>query len=255
MGDYTCPKCRGKKFLLSKETHIDFPNQLCVLDLETYKTDFKNPENSKPSIVGTKSFSRTKNGYKSSGYKYYLETGLKRLNKFLVKFEGLIIGYNIYKFDLKVLKAYFDVSPILKKTVDLFIPLVLKNNGYKKGLSLDSLSYTNFRKKTKNPSKNMPALWIAGKKKKVIEHNKRDCELTFSLWYQAVRKGFVLFDDPKPWGETKQELFLFDPTDYKYLLGKIPIPYKSWKIDNFYEKIEAFKRRDHLRFLGKNRDV
>ena len=122
------------------------PKNICILDIETQKTNFRNLPESEIACVGLYTMTFKKTRYYVTEYLVYHKDQMLALEKTLNTFPGIIIGHNIIKFDYGVLSNKISLKDIVKKTVDTFIFLYLKSKERAKGLSLDAISRLNFKK-------------------------------------------------------------------------------------------------------------
>ena len=226
------------------------PSKICVLDIETYENDFLNKKNCKVAIAGIKTFAFKNNEYVSEPYRCFLEDELGQLKIYLDKFNGPIIGFNLYDFDLPVLNNYFSVEKIIPKVVDVLLVLYLKNRQELRGLSLDKICQLNFKKGKTNSGGIIPNLWLSLRKGEVIQYNENDCDLTYKLWLSLALKKDIFYESEiifsiwkgaghesddalEEWdwdrnGTPKLEIIL-DGLHHKYILGQFPISYLDWK--------------------------
>ncbi len=208
---------KGEIVLLPSEFK-KLPEKICILDIETEKTNFKYKWKSKLGIAGVRIYNlKDKENiyeYEEKEYKCFLSSQLKELEIFLSNFNGLIIGFNILDFDYGVLESYIKIGEKIKeKTVDIFYLLLnkLKN---KKGLSLNRLSQLNLGRKKRYAGKKVEELLKNGELEKVIDYNKNDCcELTKDLWWLLVSKRKIKIS------ESSIEI---DDDEFNYLIGKNP---------------------------------
>ncbi len=122
---------------------------------------------------------------------WYTEAQVPQLVERLKKAD-LIVGFNIKNFDYAVLQAYtsFDFNQL--PTLDILEEIYKK---FKFRLSLGDLC-----EKTLNQGKLGAGLqtvqWFKeGKLDKVIEHCRRDVELTRDLFQYGMEKGYLLYED------------------------------------------------------------
>ncbi len=167
------------------------PAKICVLDLETEETKFKNPEESKLALVGVQVLTFHDGRYHSCKYRCFLPHQIEELERFLRSFPGIIIGHNILGFDYRVLRPLISLDGVVEKTVDTLAFLYRKNGNQFGGLSLGNLSKVNFGKGKTLDGKSVSQLWREGKRKKVIDYNKNDCILTKKLWWHLLKKQTV----------------------------------------------------------------
>jgi len=109
-----------------------------------------------------------------------------------LKSADLVVGFNIKNFDYQVLRAYtsFDFGRL--PTLDILDEIYKK---FKFRLSLGDLC-----EKTLNRSKLGDGLQVVswfkeGRLDKVIEHCRRDVELTRDLFRYGIEKGYILYQD------------------------------------------------------------
>ncbi len=104
-------------------------------------------------------------------------------------------GFNSHSFDDKVLGAKIN-------GFDIYADLVRKT-GIPYVTSLDSLCKTTLGEGKEGISgKEVPALWQAGEREKVIEYCKRDCKMLADVFDFGVKYGYVLIPPNK-----NQEVF------------------------------------------------
>jgi len=165
------------------------PRSICAFDIETAKTTIRSPEGCEIACAGALIYNRIGSSWRQADYRWFGAGELPELEKFLRRFPGLIIGYNVFDFDYRVLRPHIPLEAILEKTVDLRLILVDSlDSGRNARLSLASLARMNLGRRKLHESRKMPALWRAGKRQSVLAHNKRDCELTAELWMYLLRQ-------------------------------------------------------------------
>src|SRR5216117_1381933 len=160
------------------------PRQVCILDVETAKTSFVEPERSELAFAGCMTYTLRGGRYYQGAHTVYLPDKLRVLEDFLKQFEGPVVGHNILAFDYRVLRPHLDLEGIVEKTVDTLAFLYRKRGKAQglTGLNLDVLASVNLgRSKTLRGSA-ISKLWRSGKRKKVIEYNRNDLQLTFGIW-------------------------------------------------------------------------
>lgn len=227
-----CKRCNGKRIIYIKPP---LPKKICALDIETYKTDFSYRRNSKIAIIGLKFFELKNGRYNSKGYVSFTENKIKDFKNVISKYKGLVLGFNIYKFDLEVIEGYLSENFILKlkkKTVDLFFLIRFLNKGYFKGLNLDSLCEQNLGvgKSLKIKSGQIPKMWNSGRKREVIKYNQKDCDLTFKLWLKVVTQGFLKITDFHPYDGELHKTIQLDMGGLHYLTNEKLINKFYWLI-------------------------
>jgi len=129
--------------------------------------------------------------WRQANYCWFGAGELPQLEKFLRPFPGLIIGYNLFDFDYRVLHPHIPLEGIVEKTVDLRLLLDSLHSSQNVNLKLASLARINLMRRKLHDSRKMPALWRAGKRQFVLSHNKRDRELTAELWMYLLQRRRV----------------------------------------------------------------
>ena len=126
----------------------------------------------------------------TSSLSVFREEQLDYLFRLLGRMD-LVIGFNVKRFDYKVLSAYSSLPELLAlPTLDI-LEDVHKRLGYR--LALDTLaSATLGEKKTAN---GLLALkwWKQGKVRKIIEYCKKDVIITRDLFLFGKKRGYLLF--------------------------------------------------------------
>jgi len=201
------------------------PKKICILDIETEETDFVELSKSKIAIVGIKIFIKRRTLYKQDKYVVYYPNQISDLNDFLLKFPGIIIGHNIYKFDYGVLDSVLTLKGIIEKTVDVMAFLYIKNGQRARGLSLNSLGELNFKKGKLFDAKNISKLWKEGKHDLVLKYNERDCDLTEKCWFRLIKNKSIRIK----YFDRIRRLDVMDQ-DIPYLIAQKPMfKYGTWK--------------------------
>ncbi|MCF8068767.1 MAG: DEAD/DEAH box helicase [Desulfobacterales bacterium] len=126
---------------------------------------------------------------KKKSYETFLEHQVHDLIDQLGNFD-LIIGFNIKRFDYRVLQGYRNFNFKALPTLDL-LELVHKRLGYR--LGLDHLANV-----TLGVQKNADGLqalrwWKQGKVKEIVEYCQKDVKITRDLYLYAKANGFLLF--------------------------------------------------------------
>ncbi len=190
------------------------PASVLVLDVETSEFVVDCPEQCKVAIVGTTTYSRSGGRYSRGSYRVWEANQIESLLKFLASFPGVIVGHNIFAFDYRVIARNENgvlhlPKGVIEKSVDtlavlLESPTVAKwiggpmafvcgstqewvaDNQQYAGLGLDNLCRKNIGRGKRGKASSVGDLWSMGKKEKVIDYNRCDCSLTFSLWHHLV---------------------------------------------------------------------
>ncbi len=202
---------------------LKLPKDVCALDIETSKTSFKNPEQSKLAVAGIFTYKLKWGRYYARKYQFYLENQTDELYHFLKNYSGLIIGHNIFQFDYRVLSSYFPLNGIIEKTVDTLAMLFKKNQSRFTGLGLNDLSLKHFGTQKTIEGKYISKLWNAGQKRKIINYNKNDCKLTWRLWWHLVDKRYAIVNtNPQRMREEWYRVIQMRQNDLNTLIGTIP---------------------------------
>ncbi len=102
----------------------------------------------------------------------------------------LVVGFNIKRFDFRVLSGYLDFNFEKLPTLDI-LEEVHNRLGYR--LSLDHLAKVTLgQKKTAN---GLQALlwWKQGRIRDIIDYCKKDVEITRDLFLYGQKNGYLLF--------------------------------------------------------------
>ncbi len=117
-----------------------------------------------------------------------------QLNAFfdIISRMDLVVGFNVKRFDYKVLTAYSDMDFWALPTLDI-LEVVHKRLGYR--LSLDTLARATLG--AAKSANGLQALkwWKQGKIEKIIDYCRRDVILTKDLFLFGRNKGYLLFDN------------------------------------------------------------
>ncbi len=134
----------------------------------------------------------------------FLEPDIPELIERLSELD-LIIGFNLKRFDYKVLSAYSDLDFWGLPTLDI-LEDVYTRLGYR--LSLDHLASVTLG--TQKTADGMQALrwWKQGKIKEILEYCNKDVAITRDLFLYGYKKGYLLFKNkarkivriPVDWG-------------------------------------------------------
>jgi hypothetical protein len=231
---------------------IDFPLQICILDIETDEDAVRNPEGCVVFVVGVKTFVLREGSYQAAQYKWYSPKEFADLAGFLHSFNGLIIGHNIFEFDYRTIRLSLSLDGVLEKTVDTLDFLRRKIKKRRKGLlSLDSLSRANLGKSKTLDGESAPKLWRQGRYDEVIAYNENDCLLTMELWQHFVIERSGVLKSYQKTGWTDEGTFNISDKDLEELLGKKPkYTYETWK-----QKLEAGEFNRQKRRQSKEWDI
>jgi DEAD/DEAH box helicase domain-containing protein len=125
----------------------------------------------------------------TENYEEFLEKDMDALMERLDSLD-LIIGFNLKRFDYKVLSAYTSLDFWSLNTLDI-LEDVHKRLGYR--LSLAHLA--NVTLGTSKSADGLQALrwWKEGKIKEIVEYCKKDVEITKDMFLYGYNKGHLLF--------------------------------------------------------------
>ena len=124
-------------------------------------------------------------------YIEYLENRVHELIKDLERFD-LVVGFNIKRFDYRVLKGYSDYDFRKLPTLDM-LEEIYNHLGYR--LSLDHLAKNTLG--SKKTADGLCALrwWKEGKIDKIIDYCKDDVMITKNLFIYGKKHGYLLFNN------------------------------------------------------------
>jgi len=125
----------------------------------------------------------------TSAFAVFREEQLKYLFELLTRLD-LVVGFNLKRFDYKVLSRYCQRDLSRLPTLDI-LEHVTNRLGYR--LSLDTLAKATLG--TKKSASGLMALkwWKEGKTRKIIEYCKKDVTITRDLFAYGRQNGYLLF--------------------------------------------------------------
>jgi DEAD/DEAH box helicase domain-containing protein len=125
----------------------------------------------------------------TGAYAVYREEQLGFMFNLLSRLD-LVVGFNIKRFDYRVLSAYTDLDLLGLPTLDI-LEHVHKRLGYR--LALDSLASATLG--TSKSANGLLALkwWKQGKMRNIIEYCKKDVAITRDLFLHGKDCGYLLF--------------------------------------------------------------
>jgi len=124
-------------------------------------------------------------------YRNYTEQEVDRLISTL-QGADLVVGYNVIRFDYKVLRAYTDAPLSKLPTVDMLQDLY-RTLGWR--LKLDNVA-TATLKESKSADGLQAVRWFRqGQLDKVIAYCRRDVEVTWKVYQFGRHNGYVLYRD------------------------------------------------------------
>jgi DEAD/DEAH box helicase domain-containing protein len=124
-------------------------------------------------------------------YRTYYEADVEKLLLDLVMAD-LVVGFNIDRFDLRVLGAYseWDLSRI--RTLDM-LSVIHKQLGFR--LSLGHLSEVNMGESKGGDGLQSLAWWKEGRIDLIEQYCRKDVEVTRKLFELGHRQGYLLYRD------------------------------------------------------------
>ena len=122
-------------------------------------------------------------------YSIFREDQLERFFRLLSKMD-LVVGFNVKRFDYKVLSPYTSMDLWSLPTLDI-LESVRSRLGYR--LSLDSLSRATLGAEKSASGLDALKWWRQGRLDKVKAYCKEDVRLTKELYLFGLRQGYLLF--------------------------------------------------------------
>lgn len=119
--------------------------------------------------------------------KVYTERDIILFSKF-ANGENKFIGFNIFDFDYKIMRNYFDTSNFMTNSLDI-LKEVTKSAG--RGYSLDKLSRATLGLSKNGNGYNAVKWFRAGNISRVIEYCKNDVFLTYKLYEFGKTNSFL----------------------------------------------------------------
>jgi len=126
---------------------------------------------------------------KTDAYISYLEDQIGRLIDTLKQFD-LIVGFNIRRFDYRVLSVYTTEDMADLPTLDL-IESVHRHLGYR--VSLDNLAIASLGEKKTADGLQALRWWKEGNISDLVTYCKKDVEITLAIYRFGQDNGYVLF--------------------------------------------------------------
>jgi DEAD/DEAH box helicase domain-containing protein len=124
-------------------------------------------------------------------YLEFMENEVPRLIQHLKKFD-CIVGFNIKRFDYKVLSGYTDFDFRGLPTLDI-LEEVHKHLGYR--LSLNHLANVTLGSEKTGDGLQALRWWKMGKVRELIDYCKEDVRLTLALYRFGSEQGYLLFQN------------------------------------------------------------
>lgn len=122
-------------------------------------------------------------------YHEYLEKDMPRFIEHLQQYER-VVGFNIKRFDYKVLSGYSDFDFWSLPTLDI-LEEIHKQLGYR--LSLDHLARVTLNSQKSADGLQALRWWKEGKIREIIDYCRQDVRVTWELFQYAHDKGYLLF--------------------------------------------------------------
>ena len=126
---------------------------------------------------------------KTDAYIPFLEDQIGRLIDTLKQLD-LIVGFNIRRFDYRVLSAYTTEDMADLPTLDL-IESVHRHLGYR--VSLDNLAIASLGEKKTADGLQALRWWQEGNISDLVKYCKKDVEITLAIYRFGQNNGYVLF--------------------------------------------------------------
>jgi len=119
-----------------------------------------------------------------------MESELSELVKLLQKAD-LVVGFNIKRFDYKVLSAYTDIKTLAQLPTFDILEDIHKRLGFR--LSLNHLALNTLNKE-KLGNGLMALKWFKeGNMERLITYCKQDVFVTKELFYHGLKKGYLVY--------------------------------------------------------------
>jgi DEAD/DEAH box helicase domain-containing protein len=126
---------------------------------------------------------------KKDQYFEFLEDQVDQFIQYLKKFD-LIVGFNIKRFDFRVLSGYSDFDFEKLPTLDI-LEEIYNRLGYR--LSLDRLAKVTLGQKKIADGLQALQWWKQGRIREIIDYCKKDVEITRDLFLYGQKNGYLLF--------------------------------------------------------------
>lgn len=146
------------------------------------------------------------------GMEFHKGENFEELETYLKEFDGVIVGFNIFKKDYSLLAEWINLDKVIEKTFDICLFLRWKSK-FHKMYSLNDLAKCNFNQEK------LP--WYAKRKgyrrgfiSRIIRYNRHDCYLTSRLYLKMVNLYPII---------TPQEKIEMEKRDLRYILNYKPM--------------------------------
>ena len=124
-------------------------------------------------------------------YHEYLEKDVPRFIQRLRQYD-CVVGFNIKRFDYKVLSAYSDVDFQALPTLDL-LEEIHRQLGYR--LSRDHLAKVTLGSKKSADGLQALRWWKQGKIREIIDYCRQDVRITWEIYCFGKENGYLLFQN------------------------------------------------------------
>lgn len=124
-------------------------------------------------------------------YHEYLEKDMPRFIEHLRQYD-CVVGFNIKRFDYKVLSGYSDFDFEKLPTLDLLAE-IHKQLGYR--LSLDHLAKVTLGSKKSADGLQALRWWKQGKLREIIDYCRQDVRITWEIYCFGNENGYLLFQN------------------------------------------------------------
>ena len=128
---------------------------------------------------------------KEQVYREYLEKDMPQFIEHLQRYD-CVVGFNIKRFDYKVLSGYSDFDFGKLPTLDLLAE-IHKQLGYR--LSLDHLAKVTLGSKKSADGLQALRWWKQGKIREIIDYCRQDVRITWEIYCFGNENGYLLFQN------------------------------------------------------------
>jgi len=128
---------------------------------------------------------------KAQVYREYLEEDMPAFIAQLQQYD-CVVGFNIKRFDYKVLSGYSDFDFNKLPTLDI-LQKIHKQLGYR--LSLDHLARVTLDSKKSADGLQALRWWKAGKLREIIDYCRQDVRITWEIYQYGQEHGYLLFQN------------------------------------------------------------
>ena len=126
---------------------------------------------------------------KNDGYFEFLEDQVDQLIEHFKKYD-LVVGFNVKRFDFRVLAGYSDFNFGSLPTLDI-LEEIHNRLGYR--LSLDHLAKVTLGQKKTADGLQALLWWKQGRIREIIDYCKQDVKITRDLFLYGQKNGYLLF--------------------------------------------------------------